>query len=191
MEKKFDTKTIAGLGVLTALVVVLQLFSNYVQFGTVSITLALIPVVVGACIYGPLGGLFLGLVQGAIVIVAPSTLASFMPINAFATVFTCLLKSALAGLGSAFAFKLLKNKNLYAASIVAAIVAPIINTGVFTICAFTMFLDTLKSWCGDGNDLIVWYLTMMIGINFIIEFAVNSLLSPVVYQVYNITFKSK
>lgn len=185
MEKKFNTKTIAGLGVLTAVVIVLQLFSNYVQFGTVSITLALIPVVVGACIYGPLGGLFLGLVQGALVMAAPSTLASFMPYSPILTIVTCLLKSGLAGVGSAYVFKLLKNKNLYVASILAAIVAPIINTGVFTIFAFAGFYPLLSSWLPSGETMIVWYLTAMVGINFIIEFAVNSLLSPVVYTVYN------
>ena len=49
-NKSLKIKRITGIAVFAALVVVLQLFSNYVQFGPVSITLALIPIVVGSII---------------------------------------------------------------------------------------------------------------------------------------------
>ena len=42
-----------GIAVLSALVVVLQLLSSVIKIGTVSITLTLIPIVVGAAFYGP------------------------------------------------------------------------------------------------------------------------------------------
>ena len=40
-----------GIAVLAALVVVLQLLSSVIKIGTVSITLTLIPIVVGAAFY--------------------------------------------------------------------------------------------------------------------------------------------
>ena len=44
MKRVTTTKAIAGLGMLTAMVIALQLLSNYVQFGPISITLSLFPI---------------------------------------------------------------------------------------------------------------------------------------------------
>ena len=124
MKKRFFTvRTIAGLGVLTAMVVVLQLLSNYVQFGPVSITLSLFPIAVGAMLYGPLGGLFLGLVNGAIVLTAPSTISFFFAYEPVGTVVICLLKTGLAGLIAGFIFKL-KDKDVNIDFIAALVLLP-------------------------------------------------------------------
>lgn len=189
MERKFNTKIIAGLGVLTALVIVLQLFSNYVTFGPVSITMALIPVVVGACMYGPWGGLFLGVVQGVLVLTAPST-AGFFTLSPAGTIVACLLKGGMAGFIPGLVFMFLKNKHLRLGVILAAILSPICNTGIFTIFAFTVFFDMVKSLADNaGQNIVAFYLVAFIGVNFLIEFAVNTLLSPVVYSVYSIVTK--
>ena len=45
---KTNTKKIAGVGLLTAVVVVLQLLGSFIHFGPFSISLELIPIVVGA-----------------------------------------------------------------------------------------------------------------------------------------------
>ena len=124
MKKKFFTvKTIAGLGILTAMVVVLQLLSNYVQFGPVSITLSLFPIAVGAMLYGPFGGLFLGLVNGAVVLSAPSTISFFFAYSPVGTIAICLLKTGLAGFVAGLIFKLYK-KDVKAEIVAAAIVLP-------------------------------------------------------------------
>lgn len=126
MKSKFlNIKNISGLGVLSALVIVLQLLSNYVQFGPVSITLALFPIAVGAMLYGPLGGLYLGLLDGVMVLLAPSTISFFFAIAPVGTIFTCLLKTGLAGLLAGFVFKLNKT-NIRAEFIVALIIFPIL-----------------------------------------------------------------
>lgn len=124
-SKFFNTKTIAGLGILSALVVVLQLLSNYVQFGPVSITLALFPIAVGAMLYGPIGGLFLGLLDGALVLTAPSTISFFFAITPIGTIITCLGKTGLAGLVAGFIFKLYK-KDIKVEFIAALIILPIV-----------------------------------------------------------------
>ena len=110
MKRYFTTKVIAGLGVLTAMVVVLQLIGNYVQFGPVSISLALFPIAIGAMLYGPIGGAFLGLVDGALVLTAPSTISFFFAITPLGTIITCLGKTTIAGLVAGFIFKLYKAK---------------------------------------------------------------------------------
>ena len=75
--------------------------------------------------------------MGFIVILAPDTQAVFMPVNAAATIFLCLLKSGLAGLAAGFIFKLFahfgkktenenKAKALFATGIiVSALIVPI------------------------------------------------------------------
>ena len=189
MDKKFFTvRTIAALGILTALVVVLQIISNYIQFGPVSITLALIPIVVGALLYGPWAGLFLGIVDGAIVITAPSTLAIFMPVTALGTIAICLLKTAVAGMVAGFIFLPFKkkDKHLLLGSILAAISVPIINTTIFGVG----FLLIFRSLIPDGKNVFVFLLVSVITWNFFIEFAVNSFLSPTVYRIY-LAFKER
>ena len=56
MKNSYKIKKIVMITILSCLAVILQLFSNYVPIGTVNITLALIPIVVGAILYGPLAG---------------------------------------------------------------------------------------------------------------------------------------
>ena len=55
LKGKINTNTIIGLGLLTAIVVVMQFISMGLRFGTFSITLTLIPIVVGSALYGWLG----------------------------------------------------------------------------------------------------------------------------------------
>ena len=117
-------KKLVGLATLTALVFVLQFWSASIKFGSVSITLALVPIAMGAILYGPLAGLFLGAFMGVIVIADPATQSVFMSVNPAATIFLCLLKTGLAGLIAGFIFKLfahfakktasLKKKNINA-----------------------------------------------------------------------------
>ena len=182
MTNRQQIKKLVGVATLTALVVGLQFLSNYVSFGSISITLALIPIAMGAILYGPLAGLFLGAVMGAIVIAAPSTQAVFMPVNPAATIILCLLKTAIAGLVSGLLFKLFafiakkqndvkKKKILFAAGvIVAALVVPVINTGLFIVGASIFFMDLF------GNFITI--IDAVITTNFLVEFLVSAILSP-------------
>lgn len=51
--KNYRVKRMTGISILAAVTIVLALISNNVTIATVNINLALIPIVVGACIYGP------------------------------------------------------------------------------------------------------------------------------------------
>ena len=183
-KNSLEIKRMVGLASLAAIVVILQLFSNYVQFGPVSITLALIPIVVGAIIYGEKGGFVLGLIHGAIVCTAPTTIALFMPITAFGTIVVCLLKSGLAGFVSGLLYKLLKNKNNNLAIVTASIIVPIVNTGIFSLACFTIFNPLITDFAAKANQgFAAYFFLTFIGFNFLIEFFVNSVLSPVVLRI--------
>ena len=185
MDKRINRLT--GLGILIALVVILQFLSNYITFGPISITLALVPIVLGAIIYGPLGGLILGVVLGAVVLVAPST-AGFLSFHPVITVFLCLLKSGLAGLAAGFIFMPFKGKHELVGSILAAIAVPIINTGLFAL-GTTLFFTGLFGYEEASSDFIYYLFIVVIGVNFIVEFAVNSALSPTIFKIYSLVSK--
>ena len=191
MTNSQNIKKLVGMATLTALVVGLQFLSNYVSFGSVSITLALIPIAMGAVLYGPLAGLFLGLVMGGIVLTAPSTIAVFMPINLPLTILLCLVKTGVAGLVSGLLFKLFAyiakkqesvkaKKILFAAGIiVAALVIPVINTGIFIVGAVLWFSEPFG---GTFAGIVSAVLT----INFLIEFLVSAILSPALVTLVNV-----
>ncbi len=186
-NKSLMIKKITGIAVFAGLVVVLQLFSNYVQFGPVSITLALIPIVVGSIIYGPLGGFALGAIGGFLVFIAPSTIGLFWDYGVFTTFLVCVLKMALAGMVSGLLYKAFNNKNKKVAVILSSVSVPIINTGLFAIAALLFYKDLLANLNTAGQNTIAFLFFSFIGFNFLIEFAVNSILSPVVLRLVNMT----
>ena len=68
MEK--TTQCIAGGGLLAAIAAVLQLVGSAIRFGPFSVSLVLIPIVLGAALYGWGMGCWLGLVFGAVVLLS-------------------------------------------------------------------------------------------------------------------------
>ena len=185
MKRFFTTRTIAGLGMLTAMVVALQLLSNYVQFGPVSITLALFPIAVGAMLFGPLGGLFLGLVDGAMVLLAPSTISVFFAFNPAGTIIVCLSKTGLAGLIAGVIYKLLQEKNYKVGIVLASLSVPLINTGLFAIAGLTIFRPLLAGNV-EGTNISIPYMLFIIwiGWNFFIEFGLNAAIAPAIFTSY-------
>ena len=104
-NKRMQTRTLTGLAILTAVVVVLQLLGSFIRFGPFSISLVLIPIVVGAALYGPRAGAWLGFVFSVVVLIMDS--AAFMVVNPLGTVLTVLLKGTLAGLCAGLVFRAL------------------------------------------------------------------------------------
>ena len=62
MSKKFNVQTLVGMGILTAIVIVLQGLASAIRFGPFSITLVLAPIIIGAALYGWKAGAWLGFV---------------------------------------------------------------------------------------------------------------------------------
>ena len=73
------TKTLVGTGILTAIVIVLQALAIGIKFGPFSITLVLIPIVVGAALYGYKAGAWLGLGCGVVVLCTDA--GAFLAVN--------------------------------------------------------------------------------------------------------------
>ena len=108
MSKNNNTQKIVGLGLFTAIVIVLQLMGSFIRFGTFSISLVLVPVVIGAALYGAGAGAWLGFVFGVVVLLSGDA-AAFLGVNALGTILTVLVKGALAGFLSGVVYKALEN----------------------------------------------------------------------------------
>lgn len=185
--KKFNTSDIVGIGLLTAIVIVLQFISMALRFGNFSITLTLLPIVVGAALYGWKTGAWLGLAFGAAVLLTGDA-AAFLTINAAGTIATVLVKGAAAGLVSAVVYRLIAKKNEIAAVLVASIAAPVTNTGIFLLGCRLFFFDTIKAW-GEGmgfENVGIYMIVGLVGINFLIELGVNLILNPAILRIIKI-----
>lgn len=183
--KKVNTKTLAGLGLMTAVVIVLQLVGGAIRFGTFSVSLVLLPIVVGAALYGAGAGAFLGLVFGAVVLFSDPSAAALCDVNLVGTVVVCLLKGALAGLCAGLLYKAFEKKSTVLGTALAAVAAPVINTGVFLLGCRVFFMDTLREWAfSNGSENVVAYIFLvLVGFNFLFELAVNVLLCPAIVRV--------
>ena len=59
-----STRTMVLVAVMTSLVVVLQLLGSFIRFGPFSISLVLVPIVIGAAVCGSAAGAWLGFAFG-------------------------------------------------------------------------------------------------------------------------------
>ena len=186
------------LAMLLALVVVLQAFEGFIKVGPFSPSLVLIPIVIASIIVGAKGGAILGGAFGVVVIIqclSGIDAGGFIlwGINPFFTSLICLVKGICAGFIPGIIYKTIAGKEptearILVSSVVAAISAPVINTGLFIIGLSTLFTDTLYAWSG-GTNVMLYIFTGLIGINFLIEFGINVIISPAVSTVVKISTK--
>ncbi len=183
-KKAMSTKNLVMYAVLTAITFVLQYISIFIRTGTFSITLSLVPIVIGAAILGIKCGTFLGLVFGFAVLVSGDA-GPFLALSVPGTVITVLAKGALSGLVAGIIFKILKEKNSTLAVAISAVSCPIVNTGVFIIGVFVFFL---KHFLTDGMTVPALIFSF-IGVNFFIELAVNIILCPAIIRLLKLRNK--
>lgn len=184
------TKNMVGVGLFTAIVMVLQFLGGGIKFGMFSISLVLVPIVVGAAIYGWKAGAWLGFAFGMAVLLSGDA-AAFMVVDPLATVLVVLVKGAACGFFAGLIYKLLSKASSKYAVFAAAIICPIVNTGVFLIGCQLFFLETVAEWgaaLGYENAAAYMFLGLA-GINFLIELAVNIVLAPVIVRLIKLGSK--
>ena len=108
-RQKTSTETMVLGAILTALVVVLQMMGSFIRFGMFSISLVLVPIVIGASIGGAKLGAWLGGVFGIVVLLSGDA-AAFLAINVPGTIITVMVKGAMSGLAAGLVYNLLKKK---------------------------------------------------------------------------------
>lgn len=181
------------LALLSSIIVVLQLISSYLKIGPVSITLVLVPIVVGAAFYGASAGAFLGGVFGVIVYIGCVNGTDLggnilFTANPFVCLFVCMLKGCLSGLcaGAIYTWAMkVFDKNKYKPQLsvlFGAVVAPVVNTGLFCLCMLVFYKDILLQWAG-GQNTVLYMLTGLAGINFLVELGVNLVCAPAIISI--------
>ena len=189
---KTNTKKIVGIGLMTAIVVVLQLLGSFIKFGVFSISLVLVPIIVGAALYGVGAGAWLGLAFG-VTVLASGDAGAFLAVNPVGTVVTVLLKGVLAGLAAGGVYKLIEKKNKLIAVITSGIVAPVVNTGIFILGCWLFFMPLITEWATKAGveNAGLFVITGVVGVNFFIELAINLVLSTVIVRIIKIAVKER
>ena len=179
-------ETLALMGLFTALVAVLAYFGGFIKIGGLaSISLTLIPVVLGSALFGPWAGAFLGGVAGAIFF-ATADAAFWLGLSIPGTILTVMTKGILSGYLAGLVYRLIEKKNRYLAIILSAITCPIVNTGIFLLGCITFFMDTVKGFASaEGISVFAYLIFFFVGLNFVFELLANIVVSPALLRILN------
>ena len=189
---RMQTERLVLMALLTALTAVLAYFGGFIKIGGLaSISLTLIPVVLGSALCGPKAGAWLGGVAGAVFFITADA-AFWFGLSIPGTVITVMVKGIVAGLCAGLTYKALEKFNRYVAVLVSAIVCPIVNTGIFLIGCLIFFMDTVNGGAaGEGMSVFGYLIVFFVGLNFVFELLVNIVLSPAILRIINIKKKKK
>ncbi len=190
MRKKqgVSTQSIALIAMLSALVVLLQILSTLSRaFLPFSVSFALIAIILGAALCGPLAGGFLGFICAIVILFTDS--AAFWVISPVGTLITVMAKGIFCGTVAGLVFKALRGiKNPYLAIGVASISCPIVNTGIFLLGCRIFFMPTITEWAANsGFENAGYYmLTSFVGINFLVEVITVVIVCPLILRLLKI-----
>lgn len=188
-KKRMSTETLVLGAILTALVIVLQMMGSFIRLGPFAISPVLIPIVVGAAMCGVGVGGFLGFVFGIVVLMTDA--GAFLAISVPGTIITVLVKGTACGLAAGLIYRSVEKINRTVAVVAAAVICPIVNTGIFLLGGVVFFLDALREWgiAAGYTDVVSYMFLVLVGGNFIFEFLTNMILSPVIVRILNIKKK--
>jgi uncharacterized membrane protein len=189
-NRSVHTEKLVLLAFLSAMVAVLAYYGGFIKIGGLaSISLTLIPVVVGATLCGPFAGAWLGGVAGALFFATPDA-AFWLGLSVPGTIITVMVKGILSGLCAALAYKLLEKLNRYLAVLVSAIVCPVVNTGIFLLGSLVFFMDTVSAGAvAEGISTGMYLIVFFVGLNFVFELIVNIALSPAIVRILDLAKK--
>ena len=187
--------TMVQIALLSALVVVLQVFFSAIRVGVVTLNFVLVPIVIAGVLIGPMAGLIVGAFAGLTTFIQVFTSGDvfyvfLMTNNAFATALICICKTAAAGLLAGLVYNLITRigkpsagKN-YVGSLAASIVCPVVNTGLFVLGMLLFFGGALTTDATFGaaaaEGLVSFVLVGLVGVNFFVELALNILICPLI-----------
>ncbi len=194
----FSAKNVATLGILVALVIVLQLFASAVPMFGVTINFSLIPIALAGILLGAIGGAIVGFSSGIVVFISAAVLggepftATLFQAHPVLLTLMCIGKTTVAGLVSGVTFKFLSKKKEFLAVCVSAVILPIVNTGIYML-GIVLMKNTTAAFLGMGASSASTIFTTvfaMIWLNFVLEMAINLLFIPMLERVVKAIKKS-
>ena len=189
-SQAMSVQTLTIGAVLTALVIVLQLLGSFIRFGMFSITLVLIPIIIGAARCGKGMGAWLGFVFGVAVLLSGDA-AAFFAFDVFGTIVTVLAKGTLCGFAAGLVYSWISKTEKYLGVLAAAVVCPVVNTGVFALGCFLFFYNDIATEWAIGQNVIGYIFLVLIGGNFLFELGVNIVLSQAIVRLVDLAKKLK
>ena len=106
--------------------------------------------------------------------------------------FTCVVKTTVAGFLAGLAYELIAKKNSLAAVFTASAIVPVVNTALFIVGCLCMnksigiFQDSIEM---GGMNILVFILVGLVTFNFFIELAINLVVSPALHRVIGVVEK--
>ena len=189
-KRKQDVLKVTVTATLLAITIVLQAFASFIVIPVTNTSpaLSLIPIAVGAILYGPSCGALLGFGWSAFILVSGQA-SSYLAMNVFGTIVTVLGKGTLAGIGSGYVFKLLKDKNYVVTIVLASIVTPLINSLVYRIGLVVFFQDYFFGKAtASGLHPVAYFMQAFIAGGFFLEVGISTVFSPIVVRICDICF---
>ena len=189
-NRKTQIEKLALGALFTALVIILQMLGAFIRFGPFSISLVLIPIVIGAAVCGVGIGGWLGFVFGVAVLLTGDA-AAFLAVDVLGTILTVLVKGTACGLAAGLTYKLLSRVNRYFGVFAAAVVCPVVNTGVFLLGCLVFFMEPVTAWgAALGFTEVGKYIIFgLVGGNFLVELGINLVLAPVILRLIDLIKK--
>jgi len=176
---------------LAAVEVILTLL--YIPIGTINLNFGLVPIVIAGILLGPAVGALIGAVSGFVTMIQVLTgqgvfYVFLVATNPVMASLLCIVKTAAAGFLSGLVYHLLHKfiRNRTVNSIAAAVVCPVVNTGIFALGMFTIFGEALmadpeiSTWTSGGLAALVF--GALIGINFFVELISTVVITPALYE---------
>lgn len=148
MEK--TTSCIAGGGLLAAIAAVLQFVGSAIRLGPFSVSLVLIPIVLGAALYGWGMGCWLGLVFGTVVLLSGDA-GLFLAADPGGAIVTVLRKGIACGAAAGLCCRWLHPRYPRLSILLSALAAPLVNTGVFLLGRRLFFMPLISQWAQQAG----------------------------------------
>lgn len=184
---RLSAKRLTGTAILLALVIVLQAVGAVIAIGPVQLNFTLIPIVLGAMIFGPSVGAFLGFASGVVVLIqviggGSAFYALIWNGDPIVTTLTCLIKTTAAGWLCGVVYKLIAKKSEIVAVFVASAIVPVSNTAIFVLGCLCMTNSVYSM--ASGENVFVFILVSLVTFNFFAELGVNLIVAPALQTVY-------
>lgn len=193
-SKFFSAKNVALLGILIALVIVLQLFASAIPMFGVTLNFSLIPIAFAGIMLGWIGGAIVGFSCGVVVFITmavigqePSTAYLFQASPVILTIM-CIGKTTVAGIVSGLLYKIISRKNVHVAVCLSALVIPIVNTAIYLI-GIILMKEHAALFMGLTNSSASVVFSVVFGLiwlNFVLEMIINVIFTPLIYRVIRV-----
>lgn len=195
MKRKpfFSARNIAYFAVLVALLIVLQLFASAIPMFGVTLNFSLIPIVLGGIFFGMWGGGLMGLISGLMTFIItavmgrePSTAFLFQASPVLLTL-TCIGKTTVAGFVAGLLYRIISKKSPLAASYVAALIVPVLNTGLYLL-GIVFMKDAASQFLGTEAtaEAVFVAVFLVIWLNFVLEVVINVLFAPAICRIEHV-----